>query len=64
MEQVCVGIVITIMLVIATLLLGYIYASICNVEEDVWAIVMSYVTSVVGFGICLTIILYQNGLIQ
>ena len=56
----CVGLVICLLLYIASGIVGI----ICAVKNDEAAYIISWIVSTIGFGVCLTILLYQNGIIK
>jgi len=58
--QICVGIVILILLFIVTSIIALLLAG--KDEECIGTI--AWIISTLGFGICLTILLYQNGIIK
>lgn len=55
----CVGLVITILIAAVTLLLDNILSD-SNNENGMFA----WIINSLGFGVCLTILLYQNGVIK
>ena len=59
--QLCVGIVITVGLALVSGGAGCL--STIGSNDDTW-VVVSWMISTIGFGICLTILLFQNGLIS
>lgn len=60
--QLCVGIVLTFLICIATFLIGK--AIGWRVEHKTFGILFSWFISSIGFEVCLAIILYQNGTIR
>lgn len=60
-SMMCVALMIIFGLSIISLLIGS-FVGLLNSDEDAMMFT-AYIISVIGFGICLTIILYQNGLI-
>ena len=54
-----VGVVVTILLGLFTVLTGIVMAGFNANEKDAW--IVSWILSTLGFGICFTILLYQNG---
>lgn len=59
--QTCVGIVLSFFICMATFLIGKVVGWIG--DED-FGIFFSWFISSIGFGVCLTMILYQNGIIR
>ena len=59
--QLCTGAIITILILVVTLLLGLFFGWINN--DDDMGIYMSWFLTSIGFGICLTMLLFQNGII-
>ena len=55
----CVGFVIILLIMIVTGLTGWITSM-----NDADSIGFSWIVSSIGFGICLTVLLYQNGIIK
>ncbi len=60
--QICVGIVLIILICIATFIIGNVIEWLN--ESEGLVNFFSWLISSIGFGICLTIILYQNGIIR
>ena len=50
-SEFCVGVVITLIIIFVTMVIGFL-----SEEES-----LSWLVSSIGFGICLTILLFQNG---
>lgn len=61
MESICVGIVITIVLLVVI----YLFAMFMEwlTDDSDFAVYFSYMVSTIGFGICLTILLYRSGIL-
>ena len=62
--QFCVGVVITILVFLITLLLSLVTTGISNFTKDENIYFGGWLFSTFGFGICLTVLLYQNGIIK
>ena len=58
----CVGAIITFGILFATGFFGLIGASMHEEPDDSYF--LSWMTSTIGFGVCLTILLYQNGILN
>lgn len=58
-ESFCVGLIITLLILVITLFIGILLE---DNNED--ASMYGWMINGIGFGICLTIILYQNGVIK
>lgn len=61
MESICVGIVITTVMLLAIYLLAMFLT--WPTDDGEVTIYFSYALSTIGFGICLTILLYKNGIL-
>lgn len=55
----CVGIVITVVVGVISLVIGFLF----GYGDDDARCELTWIISTIGFGICLTILLYQNGVI-
>lgn len=61
-EQLCVGFVICILVGAASALFSFLFQFMTD-EDYEFAFVMAWLITSIGFGICLTYILYTKGLI-
>ena len=61
--EICVGFVICLIICMVSVILGSVLNWI-SVNDDSFGLYMSTILSSIGFGICLTYILYNNGLIS
>ena len=55
----CVGLVICVLIYLASGTVGMLSS-----DKDESMYIISWIVSTIGFGICLTILLYQNGVIK
>lgn len=62
--QFCVGLVITALVGFAVFLISLIFCGICHCDRDDQIYFGSWIVGSIGFGVCLTILLYQNGVIK
>ena len=62
--QFCVGLVITVLSGIASFLISLIFCGIFHHDRDDQIYFSTWIVSTIGFGVCLTILLYQNGIIK
>ena len=60
--QFCVGAIISILLYLASGMVGVLFSWNKNDDEAVYMI--AWIISTIGFGVCLTMLLYQNGIIK
>lgn len=61
-QKICVGIVVILFICIVTLLIGVGIESYKH--DEAYSDCVLWLISSIGFGVCLTIILYQNGVIK
>ena len=62
--QFCVGLVITVLIGIVAFLISLIFCAMFHTDRDEQIYFGGWLVSSIGFGICLTILLYQNGIIK
>lgn len=60
--SICVGAVITVLILVLTFLYGLLVKWASGSKEELS--LLPWVVSSIGFGVCLTILLYQNGIIS
>ena len=62
--QFCVGLVITILVGVAVFVMSLILCGMFHYDRDEQIYFGGWLVSTIGFGVCLTILLYQNGIIK
>jgi len=62
--QFCVGLVITVLVFVVAFLIGLIFCEMFHYDRDEQFYFGAWLVSSIGFGICLTMLLYQNGVIK
>lgn len=62
-SEICVGVVITIIIMILTGGFGFIISEI-DEDSDIDWVIYPWILTALGFGVCLTIVLYTYGFIH
>ena len=62
--QFCVGVVTTIFVGIAAFIISLIFFGIFHCDKDDQIYFGAWIVSSIGFGVCFTMLLYQNGMIK
>lgn len=60
--HVCVGIVVTIAIFLVTFIFNAVVTNEVDINNVKWR--LAWFVSAIGFGICLTMLLFQNGIIK